>query len=70
MINIIKKCIDLEPLFEQFLNGDITLGKYKRTTRNLIDKCRKETCKVLDFLIYKIFVHLITDSLIIRKYSI
>ena len=40
MINIIKKCIDLEPLFEQFLNGDITLGKYKRTTRNFPEEAK------------------------------
>ena len=40
MINIIKKCIDLEPLFEQFLNGDITLGKYKRSTRNFPDEAK------------------------------
>ena len=41
MVLILKKCIELQPLFEQFLNGDITLAKYKRVTKKFPDEVKE-----------------------------
>ena len=41
MVLIIKKCIELEPLFEQFLNGDITLSKYKQSSKKYSDEVKE-----------------------------
>ena len=41
MVLIIKKCIELQPLFEQFLNGEITLSKYKQSSRKYADEVKE-----------------------------
>ena len=46
MVFIIKKCIELQPVFEQFLNGDIVLSKYKRI-------CKKFPELSVDIVHYK-----------------
>ena len=40
LIALIKDCIDLQPLFEQFLNAEISLAQYKRLTKHFSDEVK------------------------------
>ena len=39
-ILLIKKCVELEDLFELFLNGDITLSHYKKSSKHYPDEAK------------------------------
>lgn len=40
LIGLIKDCIDLQPLFEQFLNAEISLAQYKRLSKHFSDEVK------------------------------
>ncbi|MBR4377959.1 MAG: hypothetical protein IKP50_03685 [Bacilli bacterium] len=40
LINVIKKCIELLPIFDQFLNAEISLAQYKKLSKNYTDEVK------------------------------
>lgn len=40
LIALVKDCIDLQPLFEQFLNAEISLAQYKRLSKHFSDEVK------------------------------
>ena len=40
MVLLMKKCIELTELFEQFLNGDISLSHYKKISKNYPEEAK------------------------------
>ena len=40
LIALINQCIELQPIFEQFLNAEITLGQYQKQTKNYSDEVK------------------------------
>ena len=41
MVLVIKKCIELEPIFEQFLNGQISYGQYKKISKRFPEESKE-----------------------------
>ena len=40
LIDVIKKCIELLPIFDQFLNAEITLAQYKKLSKDYTDEVK------------------------------
>ena len=41
MVSVIKKCMELQPLFEKFLNGQITYAQYNKASKRFSDEVKE-----------------------------